>query len=184
MHPIDLSSFNNAWYNPGKNRIVLFFWYFTNIFVLMNPLNPFSFIKVCILRLFGARVGKKVLIKPGVNIKYPWLLEIGDNSWIGERVWIDNLAKVKIGNDVCISQGAMLLCGNHDYGKSSFDLVVGEISLENGVWIGALSVVGPGVTIGSHAVLSVGSVATKNLDGWKIYRGNPAEPVRERMIEK
>jgi putative colanic acid biosynthesis acetyltransferase WcaF len=184
MQTTNLSTFNNSWYNSGRNGLVVFLWYFTNIFVMMNPLNPFSFIKVCFLRLFGARVGKNVLIKPGVNIKYPWQLEIGDNCWIGERVWIDNLAMVKIGSDVCISQGAMLLCGNHDYRLSTFDLLVGEINLENGVWIGALSVVGPGVTIGSHAVLSVGSVAGKNLEGWKIYRGNPAEPVRERVIEK
>lgn len=129
-------------------------------------------------------MGKKVLIKPGVNIKYPWQLEIGDNCWIGERVWIDNLAKVRIGSHVCLSQGAMLLCGNHDYGKSTFDLILGEIKLEDGAWIGALSVVGPGVTVGSHALLSVGSVATRNLDGWKIYRGNPAEVVCERVIEK
>jgi acetyltransferase-like isoleucine patch superfamily enzyme len=61
-----------------------------------------------------------VNIKPSVNIKYPWLLEVGDHVWIGEEVWIDNLAKVRIGSNVCISQGAMLLTGNHDFTKSTF----------------------------------------------------------------
>ena len=80
----------------------------------MNPLNPFSGLKVFLLQLFGAKVGKGVVIKPNVNIKYPWLLEIGDYTWIGERAWIDNLAQVKIGKNCCISQGAMLLCGNNN----------------------------------------------------------------------
>ncbi|MDZ7624210.1 MAG: hypothetical protein U5J96_07185 [Ignavibacteriaceae bacterium] len=89
---------------------------------------PNSF-KIFALRFFGAKVGKGVIIKPCVNIKYPWFLEIGDNVWIGEEVWIDNLGKVKIGNNVCLSQGALLLCGNHNYKKETFDLIVGDITL-------------------------------------------------------
>jgi putative colanic acid biosynthesis acetyltransferase WcaF len=132
--------------------------------------------------MFGARIGKGVVIKQCVRIKYPWLLEVGDYSWIGECVWIENHAKVKIGNNACISQGAMLLCGNHDYKKTAFDLVTGPITLEDGVWIGAKATVCPGVICSSHAVLSVGSVASKNLDPYGIYRGNPAIKVRERNI--
>ncbi len=67
---------------------------------MVNKYNPFSGLKCSILRLFGAKIGKKVVIKPGVNVKYPWFLEIGDFSWIGEDVWIDNLGKVKIGANV------------------------------------------------------------------------------------
>lgn len=119
-----------------------------------------------------------------VNIKYPWYLTIGDNTWIGEQVWIDNLIEVTIGSNVCISQGAMLLTGNHDYSSVSFDLKVGSIVLEEGVWIGAKSVVCPGVTCASHAVLSVNSVATKNLLAYQIYQGNPAKLVRERNIQE
>jgi putative colanic acid biosynthesis acetyltransferase WcaF len=89
---------------------------------------------------------------------------------------------VKIGDNVCISQGAMLLCGNHDYKKPTFDLITGPITLEEGVWIGAKSTVCPGVTCRSHAVLSVGSVASKDLDPYGIYRGNPAVKERERKI--
>lgn len=148
----------------------------------INPLNPFSGIKVCLLRLFGAKIGIGVNIKPCVNVKYPWLLEVGDYSWIGENVWIDNLAKVKIGNNVCISQGAMLLCGNHNYKKTTFDLMIGEITLEDGSWIGAQSVVCPGVTVHTHAVLSVGSVACHDLEAYGVYQGSPAVKVRERVI--
>jgi len=135
-----------------------------------------------LLRIFGAKIGKAVNIKPKVNIKYPWLLKIGDHSWIGEGVWIDNLGRVKIGSNVCISQGAMLLTGNHNYKKSTFDLQVEEIVLEDGVWIGAKSIVGPGVTCKSHAVLAINSVATSDLDAYGIYQGTPAKFMRKRKI--
>ncbi len=124
-----------------------------------------------------------VNIKPCVNVKYPWLLEIGNYTWIGENVWIDNLAKVKIGSNVCISQGAMLLCGNHNYKMSTFDLMIGNITIEDGSWVGAQTVVCPGVTVHSHAVLGVGSVANHDLDAFGIYQGNPAVKIRERTIK-
>jgi putative colanic acid biosynthesis acetyltransferase WcaF len=179
---VDNSSFNNSWYQPGGNPLKRVLWYLINGLVLINPLNPFSSLKIAVLRLFGAQIGKGVVIKPAVNIKYPWRLSIGDHSWIGENVWIDNLADVQIEKNVCISQGAMLLTGNHNYKKTTFDLIVKEIILEDGVWIGAHSVVCPGVTCKSHAVLSVNSVATNDLDAFTIHQGNPATAVRERII--
>jgi putative colanic acid biosynthesis acetyltransferase WcaF len=179
----DLSAYNNDWYNPGASTLKRTLWYFVNALLFINPLNPVSSLKVKLLRLFGARVGKGVTLKPNVNIKYPWLLEIGDHVWIGEGVWIDNLAPVAIGSHVCISQGALLLTGNHNYKKKTFDLMMGKITLADGAWIGAKSVVCPGVTCGSHSVLAVGSVAGKDLKPYFIYQGNPAVPVRERTIE-
>ena len=179
----DLSAYNNDWYNPGASALKRTLWYFVNAALFINPLNPLSGLKVKLLRLFGAQVGKGVTLKPNINIKYPWLLEIGDHVWIGEGVWIDNLTAVTIGNHVCISQGALLLTGNHNYKKKTFDLMVGRITLSDGAWIGAKSVVCPGVTCGSHSVLAVGSVAVKDLKPYFIYQGNPAVPVRERTIE-
>lgn len=122
------------------------------------------------------------MIKPKVNIKYPWFLRVGDHCWIGENVWLDNLAMITIGDNVCISQGAMLLTGNHDYTKSSFDLKTDKIVIENGAWIGAQSIVCPGVICRSHSVLAVGSIATQNLEAYRIYQGNPAGKVKERKI--
>ncbi|WP_299778194.1 WcaF family extracellular polysaccharide biosynthesis acetyltransferase [uncultured Formosa sp.] len=175
----DLSTYNNNWYQPG-GKLKILLWYFVNVLFFINPLNPVSSIKVFLLKRFGAKIGTGVVIKPGVNIKYPWLLTIGDYSWIGEKVWIDNLAKVTIGNHACISQEAMLLCGNHNYKKSTFDLMVGEILIEDGAWLGAKSVVCPNVKIESHAILTVNSVATKTLEANYIYQGNPAKQIRKR----
>jgi putative colanic acid biosynthesis acetyltransferase WcaF len=179
-----LDQYNNDWFKKqiGASAFKQICWYFCNVIFFINPLNPGSSIKVALLRLFGAKIGKGVLIKPGVNIKYPWKLEIGDHSWIGEKVWIDNLASVEIGSHVCISQGAMLLTGNHDYTKKSFDLMISKIKLENGVWIGARSLVCPGVVCAEHSVLAAQSVASKNLEAYSVYQGDPAIFVKERKI--
>src|SRR6516225_2077925 len=173
--------YNNDWFKReiGASRFKQFIWYFTNVLFFINPLNPGSGIKKALLRLFGAKIGKGVVLKPSINIKYPWKLSIGDFSWIGEKVWIDNLGQVDIGKNVCISQGAMLLTGNHDYKKQGFDLMVGKILLEDGVWIGAESLVCPGVVCATHAVLAAKSVATQNLSAYQIYQGNPAHIVKE-----
>ncbi|HAR20117.1 MAG TPA: colanic acid biosynthesis acetyltransferase WcaF [Cytophagales bacterium] len=177
-----LDLYDNSEYNPGAGVVKRLSWFAINALFLQNPINLSSGIKVGLLRLFGAKVGHKVTIKPSVNIKYPWLLEIGNHVWIGEEVWIDNLIKVKIGNHVCISQGAMLLTGSHNYKVSTFDLITNEINLENGVWIGAKSVVCPGVTCHENSVLAVGSVATKHMEKNGIYQGNPAILKRQRVF--
>jgi len=179
----DLSTYTTGNFVIGSGIIKRLFWYIINVLFFINPLNPSSSIKVILLRIFGAKVGKGVNIKPAVNIKYPWNLSIGDYSWIGERVWIDNLDIVTIGNHCCISQGAMLLCGNHNYKTPGFDLMVRKIVLEDGSWVGAFGIVTPGVTLKSHAVLAVNSVATKDLESYSIYQGNPASKIKDRRIE-
>ncbi len=159
-------------------------WYVVSACVFRSYMLPFSGLKRHILNIFGAKIAKGVVIKPGVNIKYPWYLEIGENTWIGEGAWIDNLDHVRIGANCCISQGVMLLCGNHNYAKRSFDLMIKPIVLEEGVWLGAQSRVAPGVVCGSHAVLSYGSIAYQNLEAYTIYAGHPAQKVKKRQIEE
>ena len=177
----DFSRFNNKDFYPG-NIILRILWYFVSVIFFKSSWLPFSFFKVFVLRVFGANIGKSVVIKPCINIKYPWKLSLGNHVWIGENAWIDNLDKVVIGNNVCISQGAFLLCGNHNYKKDSFDLITKPIIVEDGVWIGAKSTVLPGVTAKSHSILSAGSVTSKNLEPYTIYKGNPAKKVSIRTI--
>ena len=160
------------------------FWYFTNILVFKSSFFTSYSIKRRVLKIFGAKIGKNVIIKPNVNIKYPWKLQLGDHVWIGEGAWIDNLDSVIIGDHCCVSQGALLICGNHDYTKSTFDLVVKPIVLEDGVWIGAKSVVCPGVVAKTHAILTAGSTISKDMQAYSIYRGNPAEKVKSRDIKE
>jgi putative colanic acid biosynthesis acetyltransferase WcaF len=182
MQQTDLSAYNNHPYHPGGNIIKRALWYYINTVFFKSGLLPVSGLKVILLRSFGSHVGNGVIIKPYVNIKYPWLLSIGNHTWLGEGVWIDNVARVTIGNNVCLSQGAILQTGSHNYKKATFDLITGAIIIEDGVWIGCRAIVNQGVTVASHAVLTSGSVATKNIDPFSIYQGNPAAKVRSRTI--
>lgn len=182
MTGTDLSQYNNDWFDEGACYVKRTIWFLVNAMFLINPCNPFSGVKVALLRWFGAKVGKGVVIKPGVNIKYPWKLEIGDYTWIGERVWIDNLDEVKIGKHCCLSQEAFILIGNHNYKLTTFDLMIAPVVLEDGVWLGARSIVTGGVACGEHSVLSVNSVASSPLEPYGIYRGNPASRVKTRVI--
>ena len=175
--------YENSWYYPGAGFLKRTLWYFCNHWFVHCGWNPTSCIRIFFLRLFGAKIGRNVTIHPNVNIKYPWFLEIGDNVWRGEDVWIDNLAKVQVGNNACISQGAMLLCGNHNFKKHSFDLIVKEINIHEGAWIGAKATVCPGVTAHTYSVLCVGSVATHDLESHGIYQGNPAIRIKERVFQ-
>lgn len=175
----DLSKFTIGNYTAGPKWKV-FCWHFIN-YLILNSAFPWPYrLKRWLLNSFGAKIGKGLVIKTKVRIKNPWRLTIGDNCWIGESVWIDNLEDVNIGNNVCLSQGAMLLTGNHDYTVSDFPYRLGKIFLEDGVWIGAKSIVCPGVTCRSHAILTVNSVATKELTPWTINSGNPAIYIRDR----
>jgi len=181
METVKLNQYNNDHYQPG-NTAKKTLWYFTNMLFFKTMLPFPSSFKIKLLKFFGANIGQGVVIKPNVNIKYPWFLAIKNNCWIGEGSWIDNLAQVSIGSNVVLSQDAYLLTGSHDYKKESFDLMLGDIVLEDGVWIGAKATVCPGVTCKTHSVLSVGSVATKDLEAYGIYQGNPAVKKREREI--
>ncbi len=183
MQQTDLSLYNNYPFNPGGSAFKRIMWHYVNAVIFKTGLLPVSGIKVSLLRLFGAKIGTNVMIKPCVNIKYPWNLTIANNTWIGENVWIDSLVMITIGSNVCLSQGAVLISGSHNYKKKTFDLITGSIILEDGVWIGALAVINQGITIASHAVLTTGSVATKNMDAYAIYQGNPAVKIRQRNIE-
>ncbi len=169
-------------YSSGVSFPKQLLWFYIGAPLVVSYFLPFSAFKVAILRLFGASIGSRVRIKPGVRVKFPWRLSVGDSCWIGEQVWIDNLAPVAIAHDVCLSQGAYLCTGNHDWSAEAFDLKLGPINIEHSTWIGAKAVVCPGVNIGAGAVLTVNSVASRPLAAWMVYTGNPAQPIKKRAI--
>lgn len=181
---VNLAAFDGSDFNKGAGFLKTTLWYFVNALVVRASWNPFMGLKVALLRAFGAKIGKGLVIKNNVTVKSPWNLVVGDDCWLGEGCWIDNLDQVSIGNDVCISQGAMLLTGNHDYTVSSMPYRNASIHIEDGAWIGAKTVVCPGVTVRRNAILTVGSVATRNMEENGIYQGNPAVRIRERILKK
>jgi putative colanic acid biosynthesis acetyltransferase WcaF len=182
MPPVELGSFDNSWYRPGRSKLFQAMWFFIGLPILRSALIPSSGVRRTLLKLFGARVGSGVVLKPGLRVKYPWLLEVGENSWLGEDVWVDNLALVRIGSNVCISQGAYLCTGNHDWTDPAFGLIVRPIAIGDGAWIGAKAMLCPGVEVEECAVASAGSVVATRLEAYGIYAGNPAVRVKTRTI--
>ena len=176
----NLEKFDNSNYEPG-NLFLRSLWYLISE-VFFNTFIPYpNFIKRFILKTFGAKVGKSVIIKPRVRIKYPWFLHIGDNSWIGEDVWIDNLDSVIIEENVCISQGVMIMSGSHNYKSENFDLITKNIIIESGAWLCAKSIVLQGVRCKKNSILASFSVASSSLDNDAIYKGNPAIKIKQRI---
>lgn len=180
---VNLSQPDNSEYSVGRSTLVWALWYYLGAPLVRSRILPISSLKCWILRLFGARIGKGLYIKPGADIKFPWYLSVGDHCWIGENSWIDNLAQVNIGSHVCISQGVYLCTGNHDWTTRNMKLFRRPITLADGCWVGARSTVCPGVTIGAAAVTAVGSIVTKDVPPYEIWGGNPAAYLRDRVIK-
>jgi putative colanic acid biosynthesis acetyltransferase WcaF len=180
--PVDLSRFANTGFDRGASRFKEVLWLLVSL--ILFRLCPFSFsaLKCTLLRMFGAKVGRNVTIKPQVKITFPWKLTVGDHVWLGEQCWLLNLDRIVIGSHVCISQRVFLCTGSHDYKRATFDLITRPITVQDGAWIGAGGWVGPGVTVGTHAMLTAGSVTSKNLEANGIYQGNPAVRIKERII--
>ena len=179
----ELNQFENKEYAPGGwlKRVT---WYLVSIIFFESKLFIGYPLKRILLRLYGARIGRKVKIKPSVIIKYPWFLEIGDYTWIGENVWIDNLNQVKIGANVCVSQGAMFLTGNHDYRKATFDLMTGEISIGDTCWVGAKVLLCPGVNVAYGCVLTVGVIIKRDILEPNMVVSNECSLVYKKRLPK
>lgn len=177
-----LDQYTASNYTPGAPYWKQVLWYFVGSPLVESYWLPFSAFKLWVLCTFGAKIGQGVRIKPGVRVKFPWRLNIGDFVWIGEDVWIDNLATVIIESHVCLSQGVYLCTGNHDWNHPNFKLIDASIHIKESSWIAAKSVIGPGVTVGKGAVLTLGGVTGSSLEPMTIYAGNPAQPIKQRKL--
>ncbi|HIG21945.1 WcaF family extracellular polysaccharide biosynthesis acetyltransferase [Henriciella sp.] len=178
---VQLANFDNKSWDRGRSRLIEFAWLFLSSLFISSSI-PGSLHRKLILQAFGAEIGRGVVIKPRTQIKFPWRLSIGAHSWIGEGVWIDNLAQVEIGSNACISQDAYLCTGSHDWSSRTFDLIVKPIVVGDAAWVAARATVGPGVTIGEGAVLGLGATASRDLQPWKVYFGNPAVASKLRTL--
>lgn len=182
MSQVHLRNYDNSWYHPGRSALWRAAWFFLGSPLFRTQLLPSSALRVGLLRLFGARIGRRVVIRQHVSVKYPWHIVVGDDCWIGERVWIDSLTTVRIGNDVCLSQGAYLCTGNHNWADPGFGLMIAPIQLNDGSWAGAMSILTPGVVLGLGAIAAAGSVVSGTIPDFEIYVGNPAVFHRKRVI--
>lgn len=178
---VDLSQYQRGDYDPGP-PVLRALWYVAGLLFIESPI-PWPYpMKAAILRWFGASIGVGVVLKPRLRIKYPWFLTVGDHSWLGEDLWIDNLAAVRIGNQVCLSQGACVLTGNHDRTSRTFDLRLAPVEIGDGAWIGARALLCPGTRVGALAMVQAGAVAHGDIEPAGIYAGNPAVRIGTREI--
>ena len=181
--PVQLRNYNNSWFNPGRSFVWRAAWLFVGLPLFRCSLLPSSAFRVALLRLFGAEVGTGTVIHSEVVVKYPWNLRIGKDCWIGERAWLDSLTTIRMENNVCVSQGAYLCTGNHDWTDPAFGLIVKPIELREGSWAGARCVLLPGVTLGVGAIAGAGSFVARSIPAYEILTGNPAVFTRKREVE-
>lgn len=167
-------------WHPGAPLPVQILWFCLGSPLLAARWLPGSAWRVQLLRLFGSRLGRGCRIKPGLRVKFPWRLVVGEACWLGEDAWIDNLAPVTIGDRVCLSQGAYLCTGNHDFRSPGFDLRLGPITIGSEAWIAARAVLAPGCRIGNGAVVALAAVVSGDVPARAIMRGNPAVAVGRR----
>ncbi len=144
----------------GNNYFKNFFWYLINNLIISSFI-PSSNLRKFLLSMFGAKIGDGVILKPKIYVKFPWKLKIGNNTWIGEKVWIDNIETVSIGDDCCVSQGVYFCTGNHDFKKETFDLIAEKIEVKNNSWIAAMAKIGPGVILNEGSFIKLGQVIVK-----------------------
>jgi putative colanic acid biosynthesis acetyltransferase WcaF len=177
--PIDLSAAGPGNFRRTRSRAVEALWMIIEYLLISNPLQISSTLRVWALRQFGARIGANVIMRPRVRVKFPWNLEIGDNCWIGEGVWMHNQDLVTIEDNAVVSQEAFITTGSHDVYRS-MDLVVRPVVIRRGAWVTTRCIVLQGAEIGQNTVVTPGSVVRGPLLPDRIYGGNPAAFIRER----
>jgi len=181
---MDLSIYDNSDFDRGAPRWKEAVWTLVRFLFFQNAFPWPSALRCALLRMFGAKIGRSVVIRANVNISFPWRLIIGNHVWIGEDVGILTLAPVTIESNVCISQRAYLCTGSHDFRREDFKLQVAPITVREDSWIAAASFIAPGVEIGSGAIVSAASVVLKNVAPNVLVRGNPAAPILEIMCDE
>jgi putative colanic acid biosynthesis acetyltransferase WcaF len=158
----DLAGFTGAGYNKGRNKLWQAAWVAASSLVFERTWCPPK-LRILVLRAFGADIGSGVLIRQHVRIHWPWKLRIADNVWIGVDAWLLNLEHITIGSNVCISQGAFLCTGSHDYRSPTFEFDNAPIVIEDGAWIAARATVLRGVTVGADALVGATTLLTKSI---------------------
>lgn len=168
----------------GRSALVCQLWWLVQSSLFsMSPQFMYGW-RRWLLRLFGASIGRGVIIRPSVRVTYPWKLKIEKNSWVGDFVELYTLGEINIGANAVISQRSYLCTGSHNTDSPSFEIFSKPISIGDGVWLATDVFVAPGVTIGESAVVGARSSVFKDLAGGKIYMGSPARFVRDRDFKE
>ncbi len=180
---VNLSKYDQSWFNRGRpGWFVLLWWLVQAIAFPLTP-QPLFAIRSTILRLFGAKIGRHVFIRPTARFTYPWKVEIGDYSWIGDDVVFYSLDRIHIGKHCVISQKTYLCTGSHDLQDPAFGLITAPILIGNGVWVAADCFIGPDVQIGANAVIGTRSSVFTHIPSSQVCWGTPCRPRYPRIMK-
>ena len=164
----------------GKSKVTVQIWWIVqSIFFRMSPQVMYGWRRF-LLRAFGAKIGKGVIIRPSTQITYPWKISIGDYSWIGDEVVLYSLGDIEIGSNTVISQRSYICTGSHYYDSENFDIYSQKITIGDKCWLATDVYVAPGITIGNFTVVGARSSVFKDLPSNKVCIGNPAKPFKDR----
>jgi len=170
---VDLRNYDQSWFERGRPDWYVLLWWLVQAIVFPITPQPMNSIRCLVLRWFGAKIGKGVLIRPTARFTYPWKVEIGDYSWIGDNVVFYSLDRISIGDHCVISQKSYLCTGSHDFSDRAFRLETNEITIGHGVWIATDCFIAPGVQIGSNAVIGTRSTVLKSMPTQTVCWGSP-----------
>ncbi|NEO27690.1 MAG: colanic acid biosynthesis acetyltransferase WcaF [Kamptonema sp. SIO4C4] len=180
---IDLSQYDQSDFDRGRPGWLILLWWLVQAVTFPVTLHNWSSLRCTILRAFGAKIGKGVIIRPTARITYPWKLTIGDYSWIGDDVVLYSLDPIYLGSHVVISQDCYLCTGSHDITSPVFSLQTAPIWVGNGAWVATDCFVAPGVKIGANAVIGARSSVYRDIPPEKIAMGNPCRPCKDRKMQ-
>jgi putative colanic acid biosynthesis acetyltransferase WcaF len=180
---IDLRLYDQSWFDRGKPGWFILLWWLVQAIAFPLSLHNAHGFRCWLLRLFGAKIGKGVLIRPTARFTYPWKIEIGDYSWIGDDVVLYSLDRITIGTQCVISQKSYLCTGSHDFRDVAFNLVTAPIVIGNGVWIAADCFIGCGVKIGANAAIGARSSVFSDIPEQQVAWGTPCRPRYPRVMK-
>lgn len=173
---VDLRQYNQGNYDRGRPGWFIILWWLVQAIAFPLSPHPFNSFRCWVLRRFGARIGQGVIIRPTARFTYPWRVEIGDYSWIGDDVVFYSLETIRVGCHCVISQKSYLCTGSHDIQDPTFSLITAPITIDNGVWIATDCFIASGVEIGANSVIGARSSVFNLIPPQQVCWGNPCKP--------
>ena len=181
---IDLSKYTQSNFTRGRPSWFIIIWWLVQAIAFPLSLHNFNFFRCWLLRLFGAKIGKKVVIRPTARFTYPWKVTIDDYSWIGDDVVFYSIDRIQIGSHCVISQKSYLCTASHDFRDEAFSLTTAPIRIGNGAWVATDCFIAPGITIGDNAVIGARSTVFRDIPSQQIAWGSPCTPRYTRKMKK
>ncbi|MBR8829138.1 MAG: hormogonium polysaccharide biosynthesis acetyltransferase HpsU [Gomphosphaeria aponina SAG 52.96 = DSM 107014] len=180
---VDLRKYDQSGFDRGKAGWFILLWWLVQAIAFPLSLHNFNGFRCALLRLFGAKIGRGVVIRPTARFTYPWKVEIGDHSWIGDDVVFYSLDKITIGSHCVISQKSYLCTGSHNIEDEAFSLITAPINMGNGVWVATDCFIACGVNIGANTVIGARSSVFKDIPPQQVAWGNPCQPRYQRKCQ-